>query len=80
MSKKQIKKLNTKEKIVFAITEETIELEAEKELGRDLTEEELEAVIGEIESEATPIFEFIRDCILNVVEEEPEHLHEGNII
>jgi hypothetical protein len=64
-----MKKVNVEEEIIFAITEETIESEAEQELGRELTQRELKAVVEEIESEAMPIFDFIRACIRKAVNE-----------
>ena len=57
-----------KEKIVYAITEELIQQEAEQEIDRQLSEAELEQVIDCFYGNGWPIFEFIRDSINNVVE------------
>ena len=68
------------EKIVFAITEEIIDSEASQEIGRELSAKEMERVIGEIESESDPIFDFIRECILKVTGKEPTKIsHPGNL-
>lgn len=57
-----------KEKIVYTITDELIQQEAEQEIERELSEAELEQVIDCIYGDSWPIFEFIRDCINKTIE------------
>ena len=68
------------EKIVFGITEGLIEAEANQEIDRELTDKEMEEIVFEIQSEADPIFVFIRECILKVTSEKPTSFHEGKLI
>lgn len=57
-----------KEKVVYAITDELIQQEAEQEIDRELSEVELEQVIDCIYSDNLPIFDFIRECINKTIE------------
>lgn len=55
------------EKIIYALTEELVEAEAENLLERELTEKELDAVIDEITDnfDFTP---FVQDSIWKVID------------
>jgi hypothetical protein len=58
----------SKEKVVYAITDEFIQQEAEQEIDRQLTEAEMEQVVDCLYGDGWPIFEFIRECINKTIE------------